>query len=161
MLNWAHGRYVRDAEQICPDTQEEFIDAFRGIERMPEGLILDLQGNGGGFLGAAVFLAEQFLQKGELVLFTEGGKMNRREIQASGMGFFVNTQVVVLIDERSPRQVRSCGSHSGLGPRNDSRTAFVWERPGTAIVPVERRFGNAPDRGKVPYPKRPGDPVSL
>ncbi|HOO42099.1 MAG TPA: S41 family peptidase [Bacteroidales bacterium] len=82
-------------------TQEEFIEAFRGIERMPDGLILDLQGNGGGFLGAAVFLAEQFLQKGELVLFTEGGKMQRREVPASGMGFFVNTPVVVLIDERS------------------------------------------------------------
>ncbi|MFA5301423.1 MAG: S41 family peptidase [Bacteroidales bacterium] len=82
-------------------TQEEFIAAFKGIERMPRGLILDLQGNGGGFLGAAVFLAEQFLQKGELVLFTEGGKMKRREIPASGMGFFMNTPVVVLIDERS------------------------------------------------------------
>ena len=82
-------------------TQEEFIEAFRGIEQMPEGLILDLQGNGGGFLGAAVFLAEQFLQKGELVLFTEGGKMQRRDVPASGMGFFVNTPVVVLIDERS------------------------------------------------------------
>ena len=82
-------------------TQDEFIDAFKDLDKMPQGLILDLQGNGGGYLGAALFMAEQFLSKGELILYTEGAKMQRRDVQASGMGFFINTPVVVIMDERS------------------------------------------------------------
>ncbi|HHV40886.1 MAG TPA: hypothetical protein GXX61_05865, partial [Bacteroidales bacterium] len=39
----------------------KFIDVFKGLSQMPEGLILDVQGNGGGYMGAALFLAEQFL----------------------------------------------------------------------------------------------------
>lgn len=92
--------YVR-LNKFALTTQDEFIDAFRDLGEMPRGLILDLQGNGGGFLGAALFLAEQFLNKGELILFTEGGKTTRQEVKASGMGFFINTPVVVLMDERS------------------------------------------------------------
>lgn len=92
--------YVR-LNKFALTTQDEFIETFRNLKGMPAGLILDLQGNGGGYLGAALFLAEQFLSKDELILFTEGGKMKRGEVTASGMGFFQNTPVVVIIDERS------------------------------------------------------------
>lgn len=92
--------YVR-INKFALTTQDEFIDAFKDLEKMPRGLILDLQGNGGGYLGAALFIAEQFLGKGEMVLYTEGGKMKRQEVHASGMGFFINTPVVVIMDERS------------------------------------------------------------
>ncbi|HBG53231.1 MAG TPA: peptidase S41, partial [Rikenellaceae bacterium] len=92
--------YVR-INKFALTTQDEFIDAFKDLEKMPRGLILDLQGNGGGYLGAALFMAEQFLGKGEMVLYTEGGKMKRQEVHASGMGFFINTPVVVIMDERS------------------------------------------------------------
>ncbi|NLA15376.1 MAG: PDZ domain-containing protein [Bacteroidales bacterium] len=93
-------RYIK-LNKFALTTQEEFIEAFRHLEEMPKGLILDLQGNGGGFMGAALFLAEQFLKKGQLILYTEGKNKRRQEIKASGMGFFINTPVVVLVDERS------------------------------------------------------------
>ena len=76
--------YVR-LNKFALTTQDEFIDAFRDLGKCP-GLILDLQGNGGGF-GRSPLLAEQFLNKGELILFTEGGKTTRQEVKASGMGF--------------------------------------------------------------------------
>ena len=82
-------------------TQDEFIGAFRNLNEMPRGLILDLQGTGGGYMGAAFFLAEQFLERGRLVLYTEGENSKRQDMKASGMGFFINTPVVVLMDERS------------------------------------------------------------
>lgn len=82
-------------------TQDEFIDAFKNLHQMPEGLILDLQGNGGGYLGAALFLAEQFLEGGQLILYAEGKAQQRQDMEASGMGFFIDTPVVVLINEGS------------------------------------------------------------
>lgn len=82
-------------------TMSEFIEAFGTLSAMPKGLIVDLQDNGGGYLGTALFLAEQFLPKGSLLLYTEGLHMPRREEYASGKGFFQETPVVVMIDENS------------------------------------------------------------
>ncbi len=92
--------YVK-LNKVALTTQDEFIGAFRNLNEMPRGLILDLQGNGGGYMGAAFFLAEQFLERGRLVLYTEGENSKRQDMKASGMGFFINTPVVVLMDERS------------------------------------------------------------
>jgi len=64
-------------------TQDEFIDVFKGLSQMPEGLILDVQGNGGGYMGAALFLAEQFLERGQLILYT-----GRKSIDSSRYEIF-------------------------------------------------------------------------
>ncbi|MDD4256291.1 MAG: S41 family peptidase [Bacteroidales bacterium] len=82
-------------------TQEEFINAFRDLSEKPRGLIIDLCGNSGGMLGAALFLAEQFLQKDQLILYTEGANMPRQDIKATGNGFFTEIPVVIMIDEGS------------------------------------------------------------
>ena len=47
-------------------------------------LILDLQGNGGGYLNAAIELANQFLGKKELIVYTEGRRNPRAEFDAEG-----------------------------------------------------------------------------
>ncbi len=87
--------------RFAQTTMSEFIQAFGTLKDMPRGIILDLQGNGGGYLGTALFLAEQFLPKGSLLLYTEGAHMPRREERASGNGFFQQTPLVVLLDESS------------------------------------------------------------
>lgn len=92
--------YVK-ISRFAASTMEEFIMAFKGLSDMPKGLVLDLQGNGGGFLGTALFLVEQFLEKDALMLYAEGANLPRRDEFASGKGFFQKTPVVVLIDENS------------------------------------------------------------
>lgn len=82
-------------------TMEEFIAVFEHLTDMPKGLILDLEDNGGGYLGSALFLAEQFLEKGNLMLYTEGAHTPRRDEFSSGNGFFTKTPVVVMINENS------------------------------------------------------------
>ena len=80
----------------------EFIDAVSGkFKRKPKGVILDLRGNSGGYMHIAQQITEQFLEKGKIMVYTEGANMPRIDERASGMGFFIETPVVVLIDEGS------------------------------------------------------------
>ena len=63
--------------------------------------MLDLQGNGGGYLQAAADLAGEFLQPGDLIVYTEGRTVPRRDYRANAPGSFVGGRVVVLVDEYS------------------------------------------------------------
>ena len=63
-----------------------------------QDLILDLQGNGGGYLEAAVKISNEFLEKNDLIVFTEGRVMPRQNYLSDGNGSFTKGKVVVLID---------------------------------------------------------------
>ena len=83
-------------------TFEEFTNAVNKLKKKGmKHLVLDLQGNGGGYLNAAVDIANQFLEPGELIVYTEGLRSPRREFKAEGNGKFRKGKVVVLIDEFS------------------------------------------------------------
>jgi carboxyl-terminal processing protease len=64
-------------------------------------LILDLRGNGGGFLSAALEVAQQFLAAGELVTYTKGLHAQKEELKTSKDGDFLNIPLKILIDEGS------------------------------------------------------------
>ncbi|MBN1414650.1 MAG: S41 family peptidase [Bacteroidales bacterium] len=64
-------------------------------------LILDLTGNGGGYLEVAIRLADHFLDAGKLILYTEGVNSPRKEYTATREGNFEKGKLVVLIDEGS------------------------------------------------------------
>ncbi len=76
---------------------------MRGLEQLrKEGmrdLILDLQDNGGGYLQAAVQVANEFLQKNELIVYTEGRQFPRMDYKARGNGDFREGRVLVLVNE--------------------------------------------------------------
>ena len=81
-------------------TYREFIDALFSLKA--EGmtsLILDLQGNGGGYLQAAADIASEFLNDGDLIVYTEGRTVPRSDYNARGNGSFNDGKVVVLVDE--------------------------------------------------------------
>lgn len=81
-------------------THTEFLEAMNRLkEQGMKHLILDLQENGGGYLQAAVDLANEFLQKEQLIVYTEGRSVKRQEFTADGKGSFTKGKVVVLIDE--------------------------------------------------------------
>jgi len=66
-----------------------------------EKLILDLRGNGGGYLTAAVDLADEFLPKGRLIVYTKGANHSREDYYSDGQGIFEQGTLVVMIDEFS------------------------------------------------------------
>lgn len=80
---------------------EEFLNAIISANRMPDAMIMDLRGNGGGYLQIAIMLANQFLSRGERIVYTEGRASQLRQEYANGMGIFQNGPVVLLVDENS------------------------------------------------------------
>lgn len=83
-------------------TYEEFMDhAERLSDAGMEELILDLRGNGGGYLTAAVQVAEEFLEKGQLIVYTQGKSSPKRNYFASKKGEYSEMPVAVLIDQGS------------------------------------------------------------
>ena len=81
-------------------THQEFCDALQQLyAECMKSLILDLQENGGGYLQAAVKIADEFLAKNELIVYTNGRRVPRQEYRANGDGKFMDGKVVVLVDE--------------------------------------------------------------
>ena len=81
-------------------THQEFCDALQNLYLQDmKHLVLDLQENGGGYLQAAVKIADEFLKKNELIVYTEGRRVPRQEYRAQGEGRFMEGKVVVLVDE--------------------------------------------------------------
>lgn len=83
-------------------TTEEFKHAMSGLkEEKIKNLILDLRGNGGGYLKASIDLADEFLKDNQLVVYTEGVNNPKREYKATTTGLFESGKLVVLVDEGS------------------------------------------------------------
>jgi len=83
-------------------TNEEFTSALMQLKQQNlKNLILDLRGNGGGYLKTAIEISDQFLKDKELVVYTSGENEPKREYKASAKGSFENGNLVVLIDENS------------------------------------------------------------
>lgn len=64
-------------------------------------LILDLQGNGGGLLGTAIGMANEFLERDRMIVYTEGKRSPKSISNSDGHGKFRSGRLVVLVDEYS------------------------------------------------------------
>lgn len=83
-------------------TYKEFMDGIDKLKKQGmRDLILDLQENGGGYLQAAVDIANEFLLKNDLIVYTEGRAAGRREYRAHGDGKLLDGKVMVLVNEFS------------------------------------------------------------
>jgi carboxyl-terminal processing protease len=78
---------------------------MKGLKELKDqgmtSLILDLRGNSGGIMEAAIQIANQFLKEGQLIVYTKGRSQPRNEAKATGKGEFETGNLVVLIDEWS------------------------------------------------------------
>ena len=91
--------YIR-INRFGATTAEEFKKAMKDLQKQGmKDLILDLQGNGGGYLNAAIDLANEFLGQKELIVYTEGRTAQRSEFFAKGNGEFRDGRLIVLVDE--------------------------------------------------------------
>ncbi len=80
----------------------EFYNAIADLKQKGlQNLILDLSGNGGGYLRIAVELADQFISGKNLLVYTEGVKNPRHNYYSSDRGEFEKGKLIVMIDESS------------------------------------------------------------
>ena len=103
-----------------------------------ENLILDLQGNGGGYLHIANELADDFLGKGQLIVYTEGSRQPRDDVFATARGSFETGRVVIMVDEFS-----ASASEILSGAVQD------WDR---GVVLGRRTFGKGLVQRPIPLP---------
>jgi carboxyl-terminal processing protease len=95
-----HTAYIK-VNRFGSTTGREFIEAFDRVGQGVDGLILDLRGNGGGFLPEAIRMSEFFLDRGRRIVSTEGNLSPTRMIDAQADGRFNRGRLIVLVDEFS------------------------------------------------------------
>ncbi len=84
------------------NTYQEFMSCVDSLKRHGmKDLIIDLQDNGGGYLQSAVRIANEFLQKNDLIVYTQGRTNPRQEFHADGKGRILDGKVMVLVNEYS------------------------------------------------------------
>ena len=106
-----------------------------------KGLIIDLRGNGGGIMQTAIQMANIFLPKGKLIVYTEGRNSPREEYISDGRGAFAHLPLVVLIDESS---ASASEIFAGAIQDNDRGTVIGRRSFGKGLVqqPIEFRDGS-------------------
>ncbi len=96
-----HTGYIK-INQFGATTADEFEAAIKKLKKQGmTKMILDLRSNSGGFLDAAIQVCDEFLPKGEMIVYTEGLHVPTDKIYATRYGNFEQGEVVVLIDDFS------------------------------------------------------------
>lgn len=125
--------------RFAATSYDEFVAALKGLRaKGMKHLIFDLQGNGGGYMNAAIDIANEFLKWGDLIVYTEGVNQKRKDFKASYKGSFENGKVVVLVDESS-----ASASEIVSGALQD------WDR---AVIVGRRTFGKGLVQSPIPLP---------
>lgn len=111
-----------------------------GLKGM-DGLIIDLRGDVGGYMHIAIQMANEFLPKGRLIVYTQGRKSPREEFRSDGRGSFQSLPLVVLVDEGS---ASSSEIFAGAIQDNDRGTIVGRRTFGKGLVqqPIEFRDGS-------------------
>ena len=93
--------YIR-IKNFGENTYPELLIALAKLSQQDfRNLTIDLRGNTGGYLQSAVQIANEFLPKNRLIVYTEGRKSPRQEYRSDGRGSYQQIPLVVLIDEGS------------------------------------------------------------
>lgn len=83
-------------------TYNEFITAIAKLKEMGcSSFVIDLRGNTGGYMDAAINMVNEFMPEGRLIVYTEGKAFPRNDVYTNGTGTCKETPIVVLTDEFS------------------------------------------------------------
>ena len=130
--------YIR-LDRFAATTYDEFKEAMTKLQKQGmKNLILDLQDNGGGYLGAAIEIANEFLKPGSLIVYTEGLNQSRKDAQSNNSGTFRDGKLVVLVNEFS-----ASASEIVSGAIQD------WDR---GVIVGRRTFGKGLVQSPIPLP---------
>lgn len=118
-------------------TYDEFVGALMSLyNEGAKRYVIDLRGNSGGFLDAAVYMINEFLEENSLIVYTEGKAQRRNDVKADGNGRFQDFPLAVLIDEWS-----ASASEIFAGCMQDNDRAVVVGR---------RSFGKGLVQNQIP-----------
>ena len=88
--------------KFAATTYDEYLKAFNSLSKQGmKKLILDLRGNPGGYLNAAVDISDEFLVNGLQIVYTQGKASPKKTYKATERGSFENNGLAILIDEGS------------------------------------------------------------
>ena len=94
--------YIKIYDSFTQTTYNEFINAITKLTNQGcASFIIDLRGNGGGSLEAAINIINEFLPAGKRIVYTEGKTFPRKEFVSNGSGTLPENQIVILIDQIS------------------------------------------------------------
>ena len=138
MLNDSTG-YIR-ITSFGDTTYPEFLAALAKLNSYDfQNVILDLRGNLGGYMIPSVQIANEFLPKNRLIVYTEGRKSPREEYNSDGRGAYQAMPLVVLVDETS---ASSSEILSGAIQDNDRGTIIGRRTFGKGLVQIPIEFGD-------------------
>ena len=93
--------YIR-IKNFGENTYPELLIALAKLAQQNfSNLVIDLRGNTGGYLESAVQIANEFLSRGQLIVYTQGRAFPRQDYRADGRGSYQSLPLVVLVDEAS------------------------------------------------------------
>ena len=128
--------YVR-ISNFGAKTHDEMMQALAGLSKQGmQQVVIDLTDNGGGYLNAAIEMCNEFLDRGQLIVYTEGLKSPRNEANAFGNGKYKDLPMVIMVNQYS-----ASAAEIFSGAMQD------WDR---AVVVGRRTFG----KGLVQRPIR-------
>ncbi len=88
--------------RFAATTYDEYLTAFNKLKKQGmQQLVVDLRGNGGGYLNTAVDIADEFLNDGKEIVYTQGKARPRKAYKASRKGSFEDGKLIILIDDGS------------------------------------------------------------
>ena len=141
MINDKYG-YI-NIEKFGEATYPEMLIALAQLHQNNcEGIIIDLRGNTGGYMGAAIQMVNEFLPKGKLIVYTEGRKAPREDYPSNGTGSSQQLPIIVLLDEGS---ASASEIFAGAIQDNDRGTIIGRRSFGKGLVqqPIEFNDGSA------------------
>ncbi len=121
-------------------TFNEFISAISKLKNEgANSFVIDLRGNFGGSLEAVIAMVNEFLDKGDLIVYAEGRSFPREDRRANGSGSCKKDNVVVLIDEMS-----ASASEIFAGAIQDNDRGLILGRRsfGKGLVQSQRKFND-------------------
>ena len=119
-------------------TYREFMAGMEKLDRLGmKTVIVDLRGNPGGYLNAVIKMVNEFLAKGELIVYTQGNSQPRKTFNADSRGTYRDKGVVVLIDDFS-----ASASEIFAGAIQDNDRGWVIGR---------RSFGKGLVQEQIPF----------
>lgn len=147
--------YVK-VKKFARNTYEQFLQALTALKAEgAENFVLDLRGNTGGYLEPAVLMANEFLERGDLIVSLKGrDSFSNRDIRADGLGIFADAGLSVLIDEYT---ASSSEIFSGAIQDNDRGWIIGRRSFGKGLVQVldnaSRLIANTPHGAALLHPR--------
>jgi len=127
-------------DRFARNTYREFKSALTELTKQGmENLVLDLRGNGGGFVDIATSIVDEFLEEDQLIVFTKNNKGAIDESFATKRGAFKNGELYVLLDESSASASEIV---AGALQDNDKGTILGRRTFGKGLVQIEMDLGD-------------------